>query len=185
MDAAHNPYAAPGAQIPTRIPVSGAPDDAEAIRRAHLGIEASFKAIALLLLGLAGVVMLAILNDLLEGEDFRPGSQNGPEVALILLMALVVVPGALGVLFLKMAPAGRILATLIATPGLLAYPVGTLIAALLLYRMYSKKGFVVFGPAYRAIIAATPQVRPHARIFVWFMAMISILPVLVFLLVEL
>lgn len=185
MDAAHNPYAAPGAPIPTQIPASGAPDDAEAIRRAHLGIEASFKAIALLLLGLAGVVTLAILNDLVKGKDFLPGSSNGPEVALILLVVLVLVPAALGMLFLKMYPAGRILATLIATPGLLLYPAGTLIAALLLYRMYSKKGFVVFGPAYRGIIAATPQVRPHAKILVWFMALVSILPLLVFVLVEL
>ena len=68
---------------------------------------------------------------------------------------------------------------MVATPTLLAYPAGTLIAALLLYRMFSKKGSVVFGPSYRAIIAATPQVRPQAKIFGWFMVQVILLPYLV------
>lgn len=177
--AALNPYAAPGASVPGQEPQPGAPENAEAIRRAHLSVEASLKALGIVLVMIAVAILLALLNDLGSGSDFRPGSKNGPEVALIIAVVFMGLPAALGVLFLRLSPVARIVATLIALPSLLAYPAGTLIGALLLFRLFSKKGGVVFGKDYRAIVAATPQVRPHARILVWLMVEMVFLPLLV------
>jgi hypothetical protein len=50
--------------------------------------------------------------------------------------------------------------------GLLGFPLGTLISALILANLLGKKAAMVFSPEYKDIIAATPHVKYKTSIIV-------------------
>jgi hypothetical protein len=63
-------------------------------------------------------------------------------------------------------PWSRIAGTLLAIPGLLAIPLGSLVSVYILWVLLSKKGRMVFSPEYARIIAATPHLRYRTSVVV-------------------
>jgi Ca2+/Na+ antiporter len=164
MTDAANPYAAPTA----RVEDVAADSAAEATRRAHISHEGSIKAVGFLYY-LGGVVMT------IGGLAAVVGATHADAGAFMMLFVLAVGIGQLvagwGVRSLE--PWGRIIGIVLAVLGLLAFPIGTVINAYILYLFVSKKGRTIFSPGYQEIIAATPQVKYKTSIIVWiFLALI-------------
>lgn len=154
-----NPYLAP-AISPIPPPLSGASDN-EAIRRAHINHEASIKTLGALYL-LGGILIIPGGLFMI----FEPATDAGSAMGGI-LVALGVFQLALGLSVRKFRPWSRWAATILSVLGLFAFPVGTLINALVLSYLLSKKGATVFSPDYQSVIAATPYVKPKTSIAVW------------------
>lgn len=154
-----NPYLAPTTSpIPPPLSV---PADNETIRRAHINHEASIKTLgALYLLGGIFIIPGGLFM------IFEPTKDAGSAMGGI-LAALGVFQLALGLGVRKFRPWSRWAATTLSILGLLAFPVGTLINALVLSYLLSKKGATVFSPDYQSVIAATPYVKPKTSIAVW------------------
>jgi len=99
-----NPYEAPTATDRPELSVSVDPE-AEAIRRAHLGFEEAFKAVGLLVIGVAScfgwtlavmtVVIIAGQIGRTIGYDFLPGARNS--LSRHIEMALILAAGSGGV----------------------------------------------------------------------------------------
>ena len=65
-----------------------------------------------------------------------------------------------------------------AVPGLLGFPIGTIISGYILYLMLSKKGRRVYSAEYQGVIAATPQIRYRSTILIWFFLILILLVVI-------
>ncbi|MEZ5443959.1 MAG: hypothetical protein R3F15_21035 [Lysobacterales bacterium] len=61
--------------------------------------------------------------------------------------------------FLRVQPWVRVPGAVLAAFGLLSFPVGTVVAVLVLLLLYSPQGRRVLTPDYRAVILATPELR--------------------------
>jgi hypothetical protein len=143
--------------------------DAERVRSAHLRHEISLKSVGSLYwlgcvlsaFGTAGMVAALVYG--------RGGSDQSTMLAGIVAVysVLAVVFGLLGYGFRRLRPWVRIPATLLAVPGLFAFPVGTMIQAYILYLMFSAKGRVVLGANYAGIVAATPHLRYRRTVGDW------------------
>jgi hypothetical protein len=153
MSVAANPYAAPAA----RVEDVGQNPEAEAIRRAHIGHEASTRSVGLLYyLGGILVTVAAIVSL----------SQGGAVVAALLLgLGVAQLFAGWGVRALRAW--GRVVGSVLSAIGLLGFPVGTLINTYILYLFFSKKGRTIFSPAYKDVIAATPEVKYSTSIVIW------------------
>ena len=162
-----NPYLAPAtSSLPP--PLSGSADN-EAIRREHINHEASIKTLGALYL-LGGILIIPGGIFMLFEPTKDAGSAMGGG-----LLALGLFQLALGLGVRKFRPWSRWAATILATLGLLAFPIGTLINALVLSYLLSKKGATVFSPDYQSVIAATPHVKPKTSIAVWIVLGVFIL----------
>lgn len=151
---AANPYASPTADVSPFLNVApGALGDAERARRYYLGHEASIQSIgSLYYLGAAITVIMLIVLVLGVPRGLEPG----PLVILCGMIGLSVIFGR-GLRALQ--PWVRIPVGIFAGIGLLGFPVGTLISAYILYLLFSRKGAMVFSPAYQDIIRQTPYIR--------------------------
>jgi hypothetical protein len=151
-----NPYAAPAATVAD----VGANAEAEAIRRAHITHEASIKAVGFLYyLGGVGVTLVAAASLL--------GAKDASVMLTFVLIAFGVGQFFAGWAVRALRPWGRIVGCVLSGLGLLAFPIGTVINAYILYLFLSKKGRTIFAPEYQAVIAATPEVRYRTSIVVW------------------
>ena len=152
-----NPYAAPTA----RLEDVGPNPEAEAIRGAHIGHEASIKAVGILYyLGGTAVTIGAIAT-----VASAPDSKGLAVVALVGLLGVAQFFAGWGVRAFR--PWGRIVGCVLSGIGLLGFPIGTLINAYILYLFLSKKGRTIFSPEYQEVIAATPHVKYKTSIVVW------------------
>ena len=179
-----NPYLAPASVgEPSGLP----PDSPEHIRRAHINHEASVRSIGTLCyLGAIvwAVGAVASLPNLLQlqrqpdGWVEVSGLVGGILVTLILpaAMAVMLVFGGRGLR--KLTPWGRVVGIVVGVIGLAAIPVGTILSIYILYLLLSKKGKMVFSPAYKDIIAATPEVKYKTSMVVWVVLGIFILLIL-------
>jgi hypothetical protein len=152
-----NPYLTPATfAAPPALPV-----DSEVVRRQHLNHEASVKSVGTLYL-LGGVVMA------ISGIGFItiPNKEYGISVA-IFMVALGALQFILGYAIRRLQKTARIVAAVLAAPGLIGFPIGTLISALVLYLMLSRKGAMVFSDDYKRIIAETPHIKYKTSIIVW------------------
>lgn len=158
MTEAVNPYAAPAARVDD-VPADSA---ADATRRAHIGHESSIKAVGFLYY-LGGILMT------IGGLAAVVGATRAEPGAFLMLFVLAIGIGQLaagwGVRSLKRW--GRIVGIVLSLLGLLAFPIGTIINAYVLYLFVSKKGRTVFSPEYQDVIAATPHVKYRTSIVVW------------------
>lgn len=161
MSQAVNPYAAPTAKVDD----VGANPEAEAIRQAHIGHEASIKAVgALYYLG-AGIAVLA------GGSFLASGADAGGLGAIMLAFGVAGLFVGWGLRALRRW--SQVVGSVMAAFGLLGFPVGTIINLYILYLFLSKKGRTVFSPEYQDVIAATPHVKYRTSIIVWiFLALI-------------
>jgi hypothetical protein len=155
-----NPYAPPKAYVDD---VSGPTSEAEAIRREHIKHEASIRSIGtlyyiggafMLLVGIAMVVVVDPTEPLLR-----------PLGAFYLLLGTVSVVVAWGMRRLRKWAGGAAIG--LSGISLLAFPVGTLVGAYILYLLLSAKGRRIFAADYADIVAATPHVKYRTSIAVW------------------
>jgi hypothetical protein len=166
-----NPYAAPTAPVED---VAANPE-ADAIRRAHIGHEASIKAVGILYY-LGGVVIMVGAVASMQANPF-------PALGLFAVGVAQLFAG-WGVRGLR--PWGRIVGCVLSALGLLGFPIGTLINAYILYLFLSKKGRTIFAPEYQDVIAATPDVKYKTSIVVWIvLALLVALVVAAFVLPQL
>jgi hypothetical protein len=180
-----NPYAPPVGAIgegPIDLIPVGDLAAAEAIRREHIGHEASVKSLGLLHYLSAFLVLIGSCGLLFMG--FK-GQLQGGVAGSWLLIALGVVYLLLGALHLAlgigltrlqtwarwtdaalislslmMVILGMVAAALTGQyPVLIGYSLGSLIAGYMLYLLVSPKSATIFAPGYKAIIAQTPHIK--------------------------
>jgi hypothetical protein len=160
-----NPY-----QTPAVRDVSATVEtDDEVIRKAHLKHEASVKAVGLLYL-LGGVIGLMVLVAISIGLVVAVnGAGMGTQEILIFAIVGVVsgVQIAAGLCMRRLTGQGKILGIVLAAVGMIAFPVGTVIGAYILYLLLGSKGKMVFSPAYREVMARTPHLRYRSPLWIW------------------
>jgi hypothetical protein len=166
-----NPYAAPTAAVED---VAANPE-ADAIRRAHIGHEASIKAVGILYY-LGGAVLTVLAVSMVRADAL-------PAMFLLAVGVAQLFAG-WGVRGLRRW--GRVLGCVLSAIGLLGFPIGTLINAYILYLLLSKKGRTIFAPEYQEVVAATPDVKYRTSIVVWIvLALLVALVVAAFVLPQL
>lgn len=150
-----NPYAAPIAAPGEAPPLS----DVDQIRKDHIAHEASVKSLGgLYFLGALGLAMIVVI------VGFAVFSRERP--LTLVPMAVMAVGTVLSIVHFwisggirRLQPWAKTAATVLAAIGLLAFPVGTIINAYVLYLLLSAKGSMVFSERYQEVIVATPHIR--------------------------
>lgn len=133
------------------------------IRRLHLNHEASVRSVGSLYL--LGAVLVCFWGAVLLGateSKIQPSTPVG-----LLLLALGGFQGWIGLRLRKLDPKIRTSAAILAGLGLLAFPLGTLLNAYVLYLLLSAKGTRIFAADYRDIVAATPDLKYKTSLVVW------------------
>lgn len=186
-----DPYAPPAADLGRPATEVDRADvaEAEAIRRHHIAHEASIKALGgLNYIGAVGCGIGGVATVVLAFAPRVGDQQMGRGAAVgfgALLMLLAVLYGFLGRGLRRLRPWGRwLIVTLIGlgflanfvklsldASGDLAANLGgmfcsSLIPTYVLFLMLSKKGQVVFSPAYKSVVARTPHVKMKMSIIV-------------------
>lgn len=152
MTEALNPYSTPKALIAD----VGVDAEMEAVRQAHISVEASLRSVGLLYyLGTIGLIV--------SGLAMFAGLVEFGVISIVFAVAMAVV--GYGLRTLK--PWVRVPAIVLAAIGLLGFPVGTLINGYVLYLLLCTKGRFIFTPEYEAVRQATPHVRYRTSIVVW------------------
>lgn len=156
----HNPYAAPSADL--MKDVTGAEWADVALRQAHLQHEVQLKSVGSLYFLAAifiGLVALALYSS--RPLTFARAESGVSWYLMITLMptALIAVFVTMGFGFRGLHSWVRIPGAVLAIPGLLLFPLGTLINAYALYLMFCAKGRTVLAPDYARVRAATPHLR--------------------------
>jgi hypothetical protein len=135
--------------------------DMERVRREYRNHEAAVQSIGTLYyLGAIGLLLASI--SLLVTLAAQPGAPHGSNSLLfaVLCASLAAVNMVLGRGLRRLRPWVRTPVGILSGLGLLAAPpVGTLINGYILYLLFSRKGAMVFSPAYQEIIRQTPHIR--------------------------
>lgn len=142
-------------------------NNAEALRRAYIGREASVRSVGLLYyLGGAslGFVGIVLLMRYLGGNGREPISDMVTGVSFVILSVLQFVGGSA---LRHLRPWSRILVGIVSGFGALGFPIGTLINAYILYLVFSPKGAMLFTLEYQVAIAQTPHIRYRTSVGVW------------------
>lgn len=140
------------------------------VRQEHLTHENALKSLGTLhllgggVLALSTVLMgLGFVFSLMGGGPILSGK---PEdlVIMLLMPILAVVQIQVGIGLRRLDPSIRTTAIVLACLGLLGFPLGTLINAVVLSYLLSQKGTFVLTDEYRGIIAQTPHVKAKTSI---------------------
>lgn len=177
-----NPYAPPTARVED---LCGDPVAAEATRREHIAHETSIRALGLLCV-IGGILMLVR-----AGWILMFGMTFGLSLLFVsrLIVPFLLVTGALsiaagvGILQLRLwarVPAvalllvGLLAALIGARVALVAAPITALIGACFLLVLFAGNSRRLFAPDYRAIVAATPQVKYRVSILLCIVLAVAI-----------
>jgi len=161
-----NPYAAPQNLEPAP---ADALSDAHAVRKAHLGTEASIKSIGIIYyLGALGLFVSFFFLPSSVSSDGGVGDLGKAAgigiVSLVPAALLIVVAAALR----RLKPWAKFPVAIFSTLGLVGFPIGTLINLYILYLVFSRKGRMVLSTPYQEIIAATPEMKyKTSRVLIW------------------
>lgn len=162
-----NPYAPP--QVTELSSGHAGMTEAEVVRREHLSVEANIRTTAVL--HMVGMALFAVPGFLMLLQ--------GKSVSLLFLLiggTLGIVGHGLGALNGR----ARWPALVISVAGLLAFPVGTIINAVILVNLTGAKAKRVFAPDYQEIIAATPHVETgFSRLAILTLALLGLMVLLV------
>lgn len=165
-----NPYAAPRhATIPETEHASG---DDETIRKKYLSAEANIQSLgslyclAAIFAGVACVMNLYSVFGVRRGVVIPEVMQSMMLMAGMMFLFSVLYAGT-GMGLRRQKVWSRWVATVFSAIGLIAFPVGTIFAALFLYILWSRKANYVFRPEYQRVIAATPHIKYRTSIVVW------------------
>ena len=145
----------------------------EAIRRKHLSHEASIKSYGSLCM-LGAVIMTLSFPLIFFGLTTMTSQEietEAPSTAATLGLAALWIANIVFAFFVarglwQLTKFGKIGGTISAVFGLIAFPLGTLIGAYVLYLIWSSKGHYIFSPEYKEVIAATPYVKYKMSIIV-------------------
>lgn len=150
-------------------------DSALETRKAYLTHEASVRSIGSLYYLSAGLMICASLGGLVN--DKSAATVKIATSALLAILASIQIWA--GSKVRKLDPAARTPITVLSCLGLLAIPVGTLINGYILYLILSEKGKYVFSEEYRAVVAATSEVKYRmSPLVLIFVALVIVLVVL-------
>lgn len=140
-------------------------DIATEIRRSHIKHEAGVRSISVLYY--AGSVFLCLvgISSLMATRD-----KSLLFGAFFLVLSLLYFK--IGRWFHALDPKAKLPATILSVLGLLAFPIGTLVSAYVLYLIYAEKGRTVFSEPYQAVIEATPDIRYKTSKLVWFVVIL-------------
>ncbi len=154
-------------------------NNAEAIRRLHLSREANIKSVGGLYI--FGAIIVFLYGVLIIGAAIRnvidPNNYVDLGLGVTGAWAIFGIGGIVAALGLiqfwgglcmwRLRPSGRPWAIFVAAVGLINVPIGTLISLAILWMLLSAKGRMVFSPAYREVIQATPHIKYRTSIIVW------------------
>lgn len=168
-----NPYAPP--QSATLSAPLDALDQAEALRREHIGTEATIKSVgALYYLGAFVIIMVGVASVVAASGT----SDDSSILMALLLFVLGIGQMVVGYGLRRLRSWARIPTLILSGIGLLGFPIGTLINGYIMFKVLSKQGQYVMKPEYQQIIAATPQVKNKTSIVVWILLAILVLAII-------
>ncbi|MFA6960496.1 MAG: hypothetical protein WC205_07090 [Opitutaceae bacterium] len=125
---------------------------AETIRSEHLRHETTINMIGqLYYVGAAFLVIAAVVSVVQKHETAGQFA--------IMLGLLAAGFAFAGYMLRRLDARARYCATLMAVLGLVAFPIGTVLNAYVLYLIHVKKGRTVLSPEYREVVAATPEFK--------------------------
>ncbi len=156
-----NPYAPPVANIAPPLPDTGIAH-LEAIRREHLKVESTIKTAGVLFC-LGAIVLLFTAGSIIFN---LAKTTLGPLPGAMIIVILGLIQGATGIGLRRLQPWSRIPAIILSAIGLLAFPLGTIINALILINIAGKKGKRILSSDYKDIVAMTPHVKQKTSIWV-------------------
>ncbi|MFD0892284.1 hypothetical protein KBB96_12715 [Luteolibacter ambystomatis] len=149
-----NPYLPPTA---APAPADAGLSSDEQLRRQCIKRESTLKSLGGLQI-IGGVFLIVgILSALSRGPGQGPDNPVMAGTAVILPLALLSLVNGVGLY--KLMPWARIVGTVLSCLGLLGFPIGTLINALILGAYWSKPSDLIFSADYKRIVAATPHVK--------------------------
>lgn len=170
-----NPYQAPQAHEPPPVPAESFQAYAEEVRRTHLGQEAQIKSLGTLyylggILSIIGVASLVATTKELTTDVIG---------GLAITALFVPVQFLVGYGLNQFKTWARITALVFAFLGLFVFPVGTVICIIVIVLLLLKKNTMIFSPAYKEIVAATPHIKRKSsivfKVALAFMALIILL----------
>lgn len=165
-----NPYEAPATIDPPPVLAN---ENAEAIRKKHIGTEATIKSVGVLYyLGSILFIITGIsgLIGVMKKNDDAPG---------IFIIVLGISQFYLGFKLRQFKQWARILVAILSIFGLFAFPIGTVISIYILIVLLGKKGSMVFSPEYQSIIAETPHVKYKTSKVIWGLLILIIVVILI------
>lgn len=169
-----NPYAAPQT---TDLGTSFADSPAEELRRYHLNHETSVRSFSLLyFIGFLFCMVVAVSGFFSVRNQALAGG-NLSVLFLMIYTALGVFQLLVGIGLRRLTTFGRVGGTILGVMGLIAFPIGSIVSAYLLYLLWSQKGSVVFSQRYRDVIDQTPHIKYRTSLLVW-IALIFLLAVI-------
>lgn len=164
-----SPYVAPDASLATGL----TDEHVEKLRRDHLKHEASIQGVGCLWI-MGGAFMMLSLVFTAWVVFTMPGSDELDKAGLfagLYPFILAAIGGAIslvvGIGLRKLRPWSRVPGIVLATIGLLAFPVGTLINGYVLYLLVNEKGGRILSRHYQNVLAATPHIRYKTPIAIW------------------
>lgn len=169
-----------GSGVLAHVHQEAAVHDVEALRREHLQHEVSVKSIGSLYLLGSALLMLAGILGLVgaAGADLSEPEAIANLVVSVIFILLSLFQGKVGLWLREVNPKARTPATILACIGLLGFPIGTIINIYVLYLLRSKKGAVVFSPAYQVAIAQTPHIKYKTPVLLWvFVGLLALLAI--------
>jgi hypothetical protein len=160
----YNPFAAPESLDHAKDSMG---TDAERIRSALIGHEASIQSIGFLyILGSIFAVLFGIVVTLSASQAMAVG-RPATELSIALGTAAFFLGIGLGIVgfgLRHLKSWARIPVGVISGLGLIAVPIGTIINGYFLYLIFSEKGNRVFSPEYQEIIRQTPHIKYRTSI---------------------
>lgn len=176
MSDSENPYAQqdtpqlnPYAPAVISNPHAEMGSDSELTRRKYLSHEASVKSVGFLYI--LGGIFSFVAGAIVLFPAFA-GRAGANELVFLLILSVVLLlisilqlVAAFG--FRKLASWSKVPGGIVATIGLLSFPLGTLINAYVLYLLFSEKGRMVFSPEYKKVIQETPHIKYKTSIVIW------------------
>ena len=148
-----------------RLKEGAATNAVEDIRKEHIKHEASVTSIGILYyLGGVAFTLVGIIT------FFSTGTPSSGGEAIILFFIFLLLGTCqlwVGYGLRRLRKWARIPTGILSGLGLLAFPIGTLINAYVLYLIFCQKGKMVFSDEYRAVIEQTPHIKYRTSIIVW------------------
>lgn len=143
-----------------RLKEGAATNAVEDIRKEHIKHEASVTSIGILYyLGGTAMTVLGLFGMFAGGGEAI--------ITSAVMLALGIGQFWVGTGLRRLKKWARIPTGILSGIGLLAFPIGTLINAYILYLIFSRKGKMVFSDDYRAVIEQTPHIKYRTSILVW------------------
>ena len=139
--------------------------EAERLRTEHIDHEAAIRSVGVLYL-VTGAILLAPIVSLPLAVNADPDAALDFVAGGLIMAAMSALYVGLGLGIRRLAIWTRIPTCLLSLLGLLAFPLGTLLGAYILYLFLSEKGRFVLTERYAAVVSLTPHIKRRTSIVV-------------------